>query len=44
MEWRFAVGLNPSFYNVMASEGCKTTPKFLEKIPTKDLIVLCRTG
>ena len=28
---------------ITASEPCKTTPKFLEKIPT-DLIVTCRTG
>ena len=26
-----------------ASEACKTTPKFLEKMPT-DLIAICRTG
>ena len=34
---------NVSHVNLAASEACKTTPEFLEKIPT-DLIVICRTG
>ena len=34
---------NVSYVSLAASEACKTTPEFLEKIPT-DLIVTCRTG